>query len=703
MKTPISKIILYICTLAVIVGGVVFWMSGLELDPPMYFSGLGQSLSTDPAQYVYHARNSVLFGDSDPFDYPRWLVYQRSLTSLVAHVWFSIAGVSLRQANMVGILLSIGGLIFFILAVGKHHRPWVALVLACCYLMNVSLVVHGRLPYLENGLIFITAMLFFIYSWWGDRRWGLIVSGVLVAMAMMMGKLFGSLLLPALLMTEFFTHRKDRIRRIVVVLAAFISTVVVLIFVLYGSHLSAVYGYFGEQSYGLRGFPAGLSSPWAFVDHLISYGFANRLFFLDGDIYVFYWWGAILITTLFVTGVRLDRLPRPTVLAMFAVLCIIFGLMPLNYSPVRYALFLIPISIVFGFGLSDYMLSAKKRRPEKTGLARFILLALIVWQVLFQLIGVMFFVNETDSRIHLWFSLPAALAITYFIRYLIMRYRFAPGRKFLIGGIVTILFVSVNVNIQHLVMRVTASHNISIKEANADLKDILGENAVVSGPYGPVLTVDNKLKSFIHLFGVATVDTTLFQRYPITHLAVDSSNWLEAVKNYPALANMQPVTAYWVRDFGVKITDISRQFGNREAANYQPTAYERAANYYSAGFIDSAFGALREFLSEKPYNRSGNLLLADIYMIKRRFNEASNVLTSLAARHPEDYYTNLVCGRSLQIIGMVLKDNMKIALARRYYEKAVKNNPFKAHHAKNVYDWTFKQYNPGAAAPKTNP
>ncbi len=697
MKTPVVKIILYLCTLAFVVIGTGSWMSGLELDPPMYFSGLGQSLSTDPAQYVYHARNAVLFDDADPFDYPRWLVYQRSLTSLVAHVWFSIAGVSLRQANMVGILLAIGGLIFFLLAVGRHHRPWVAPVVAGCYLLNVSLIVHGRLSYLENGLIFIASLLFFVYSWWGDRRWALIASGVLAAIAMIMGKLFGVLLLPALVLAEWFAYREDRLRRVVVAVGSFFAAIVVLVFALYGSHLSAVYGYFGEQSYGLRGFPAGLSSPWGFIEHLISYGFVNRLFFLDGDIYVFFWWGGFLLAFLFMAGIKPDSLSRVTRLAMFAIPCIILGLMPLNYSPVRYALFLIPISIVFCFGLTDYMLRAKPARPGKTGYAPYILMFLLMWQALFQIVGVIFFVNETDTRVHLWVTLPIALVLTYLIRYLLIKYRFVPGRKTIIGGIIAVLFISVNVNIQHILVRVTASHNYSIKEANLDLSQILGDNAVVSGPYGPVLTTDNKLKSFIHLFGVASVDTTLFERYPITHLAVDSSNWLEAVNNYPKLADMQAMTAYWIRDFGVKITDISKQFGNPEATTYQPTAYERASSYYSAGFIDSSFAALREFLSEVPYNRSGNLLLADIYMFSGRFNEAAMVLKSLASRHPDDYYTNLYCGRSLQIIGIKQQDNLTIALARKYYEKAVKNNPFKASHAKRIFDLTFKQYGPEAS------
>ena len=87
--------IFYIFLLVVIViGGWFFWASDLEYDPPLHYSGIGQSLSTDPHHYVYHARNSILFDDSDPFDYPRWTVFQHSLISLISYIIFSLTEVS---------------------------------------------------------------------------------------------------------------------------------------------------------------------------------------------------------------------------------------------------------------------------------------------------------------------------------------------------------------------------------------------------------------------------------------------------------------------------------------------------------------------------------------------------------------------------------------------------------------------------------
>ena len=330
MKIFSRSFVLPILTVVVLAVGMMFWFSDLSLDPPMYFPGLGQTLSTDPAQYVYHARNAVVFGDSDPFDYPRWMIYQRSLTSLTAHLWFSIVGVSLAKANAVGVFLSLGGLIFFLLAVSRHHRSWVTLALTVCYLINISLLVHGRLSYLENGLIFITSLLFVVYSRWGDKSWGIYVSGALVAAAMLMGKLFGVLLLPALVLTIWFSSDEERIKKVSSAVGAFAVALVILAAALYATNLSAVSGYFGEQSYGLRGFPEGLSSPWAFVEHLISYSFLNRMFFLDLDLLVFMWTGGFLLTYLMAGGGKPRQLSPVTLLSMFATGCIFLGLMPLN-------------------------------------------------------------------------------------------------------------------------------------------------------------------------------------------------------------------------------------------------------------------------------------------------------------------------------------------------------------------------------------
>jgi len=54
-----KKNLFYFLTFVIFVGGFIFWTSDLSSDPPMYYSGMGQSLATDPPQYIYHAANKI--------------------------------------------------------------------------------------------------------------------------------------------------------------------------------------------------------------------------------------------------------------------------------------------------------------------------------------------------------------------------------------------------------------------------------------------------------------------------------------------------------------------------------------------------------------------------------------------------------------------------------------------------------------------
>jgi hypothetical protein len=74
MQASRKRHLFHLLTLSIFVSGFIFWQSDLTSDPPMYYSGLGQSLATDPPYYIFHARNHVLFGQFDLYNYPRWTV-----------------------------------------------------------------------------------------------------------------------------------------------------------------------------------------------------------------------------------------------------------------------------------------------------------------------------------------------------------------------------------------------------------------------------------------------------------------------------------------------------------------------------------------------------------------------------------------------------------------------------------------------------
>ncbi len=679
-------------TAAILIGGFLFWQYRIDSDPPMNFSGLGQSLYTDPAQYVFHARNYTLYGQSDPFDYPKFAVFQNSLLSRFAYLWFSLAGVSLRQVNLVGVFMSLGGLIFFVLGLARSYRPWVPAAVAVCYVINVTLFIHGRVPYLENGLLFASGAVFWVYSWWGDKTTGIVLSGVLAAVAMLMGKLFGALLLPALALTVLTSEAPSRWKRALTLVVSFAATAVALLVVLYAGKFSSVSGYFGEQTYGLYGFPPGLSSPWGFVESLLSYGYRNRLFYLSPDLIGFFVLGGFFFARYLAAGLRIVQLPRPTVLALFWIIFFVGGLMPLGYSPIRYAVIIIPAVIIFGFTMLDVTLAMKSNLTFHWDLKLTAILALIAWIFLMHATANSFYFNIVPPPIRglVWFTLPGAIAVTWLVRYVLIHWKRRWTYRTLVALILVTVAVSAVINRYRILRYQYMQRNYNVQEASRDIAKILGPGAVISGPFGPTFTLDNKVKAFIHQFGVARVDSTLFDREPITHLAVDESNAAAASQNYPELKDLKSEAAYWICDNQVQVYNISKATKNSTANAYVETDYERASQYLMAQKYDSALIMIERFELLAPDSKAGGMLYAKILAQVGQYDKANRVYGTLVRAFPTDFSVHLEYGYFLTQLIVATKDRSAAPIAEDNLRMAAELNPYKANLANNLWGQFLK-------------
>ena len=692
-KNGKSKRLYLSLTLALLAGGVIFWASDLSSDPPMYYSGLGQSLSTDPAQYIHHARNKALFDEFDPFNYPRWTVYQHSLVSLIGYLWFQVFGVSSTQAGAVGLVMTFLSFIFLLLAVRRHHSNWVLAAIALCCVINVTMLTYGRLTYLEIGLMLITSVIFWVYARWGTTRWSLVICGTLAAAAMLTGKLFGALLLPCLILVTLLSFSNRKFLECMIMSVSFAVTGILLVLILYGSNISTAASYIMEQSYGLRGFPEGLSSPWGFVEHFISYGFKNRLFYLDPDILVFTV-SILILTALYrSSGIHFRDFSPVARLTALWVLITFVGLMPLNYSPVRYAVIMLPAVIAGFFTICDHWRSRNILSKFKFDRRGKMLIGLAFWMLGYHLIMNAFFFNTFPSPTPtvVWAVFPVAILLTMgAIRLIEQKPELLSARNMKVL-LFLILAASVTANGFRIRRMYFLEHNYNLAEANRDLNQILSKGAVVSGPYGPALTIDNNVRSFVHLFGVAKVDSTLFDRYPITHLAVDSSNWSQAVKDYPQLAGLKPITSYWIRDYEVALYNISKSFSNAEANSYLESDYERALAAFYRLQPDSAELEIKRFLAENPESKSGIIILIDILSAKQQFAQVRDLLSSLADKYPTDFFLQLQAGRLYQILAYHNKDQGLLSLSRHYYERGVKVNRYKADMANSMFSQSMQQ------------
>jgi tetratricopeptide (TPR) repeat protein len=365
--------------------------------------------------------------------------------------------------------------------------------------------------------------------------------------------------------------------------------------------------------------------------------------------------------------------------------------MPLNYSPLRYTLFLIPAVIVLAFALMDKLLLRRKIAAVIPDWWATAFLGLLFWFALYHLVGNVFYFNNTPYRALTWGCLPGAAVLALVVRYVPGKFRLRLGRPTVVLGVLVMVGLSVLANGFRIRRTHYLEHNFNLKEANEDIREILGPDAVVSGPYGPALTIDTDLKVFIHLFGVADIDSTLFDRHPITHIAVDASNLSEAVKGYPQLDGLAPVTSWWIRDTEVKLFRISELFENPQAARYQLSHYEKAVAYVNESQLDSAQIEINLYLTEHRMTKSSGRLMADISLRTGQYDNALRLVSTMAEKYPTDFSVQMMCGKVYMLLASKSENQALMPQAYKYFDRGVKVNRFKAGYATQLVQETMQR------------
>ena len=261
----------------VIVAGLIVRFLYLGADPPLYFEGTTQALLTDPYNFVHFARNKVLYDQWDIFDYHRWDVFKYSLSSGFGYLFFSLGGVSRVTANLSAVVLNLGGLLLFVFGTARQSRR-AALVCAVLLFSNMTLIVYGRYPFLENGLIFVAGLSFYVFTRWYPKRFVIPLTGFLVALAVLSGKAYGIVLIIPPILVILKENRNRYKTEIPLLGLATLLSGVLLALLFYGDNVMTAYRYVSEQSTGMYGFPKALLSPLTFFEHLITLGGTSRIF-----------------------------------------------------------------------------------------------------------------------------------------------------------------------------------------------------------------------------------------------------------------------------------------------------------------------------------------------------------------------------------------------------------------------------------------
>lgn len=675
-------------------GGVLF----LSADPPHV--SWSQDVATDPPQYTYFARNQVLWGDWDLFGHNRFPFFYKSFTTVASFVVFSVFDPGRFQANLVAVILNLLTMVFLFLTLKKVFSKRAAFLSLFFLGINFVFLMYGRNPFLEISASFLLVLGFYFMVSSFKKNLLLIPSGICLAAGIFFGKTMAAFVLPAcavvllLWMFERFSSsdRKINFKPIAFFGSGFLAVTLLWILFSYLPAKREVAGYLGEQALGLYGFPVALQSIWGFVSALFSFG--RDLFYRMPVVFLLSFLGLLLffrdgdsVRELFRR--RDDRSKVKFFLVLWFLVCF-FLLMILNYRPLRYQFYLIvPMCALAGLWL-DSLLSGFASKRSKSP------------KVLFWIVFVIcttFLANYAITTYHRLsqkqIQLGSSLGISFVLALIIGGFYFwrSVGSKKLTSGgasssskklelgqrgliMLVLILISLIVNAGQYVSWASAP-TYSLNRSSVDLGKILSKEAVLSGPYGPALVWDNRLKNVIHMFGVTKPDPELFHTYPITHLALErGGNRDRAFKDYPeVMSQAKIVTTYWLRNIPVDIYRIGEWTGNPRTQDYPISDFERAKTLIDGGEIDSALVLLEEFVSHTPDNYSAYQALTEVYFGMEEFEKAALSLEKAIKFNPTDFVAHQQLGSVYLSLGNQTQQDSYRQLAIEQWEIALKLFP----------------------------
>lgn len=605
---------------------ILLRVHNLGCDPA---TGLSTSTDvfTDPPQYTLFAKLYVQVGQLNPFHDYRLVFFLKSSVTVLSILVYSLLGVSMATTGLVGVIFSVGALIMFYLFARKALDPPAALLFLLLAGCNFNLVGYGRLPFLEHPMAFFAFLGFVLASYGKNIAWHLL-AGIALGLGVFFGKVMGIVMLFPYACFYLFRVRQDseRFPRLSVMSPAafalgFVSLVGLWYALAYQPFSHQVTGYLQEQSLSLYGAPEGLESIDKFLYKMVTFGGDTQLL---GRMPV----GSLLAGLVLIAAVvtimtrdfwkRSDSWLHAGMVVPLAMIVGYFGsLMIWNYRPLRYQLILIyPI-----VALASYALVLMwRRRPAWDSfrpswwacLPLFFVTLVIVYQIAAAILTWLdtgWYYN--DVRWYLFGGTAALLALSVMAG----RIRVQPTG---FGGVVirrvvvgVCLAASLGISLTYY-FRWAPRMTFTARDLSREIGQLVSPEAVLSGPFGPLLSLENDLPAVIHMFGVSSPDPGLFIRFPITHLLLDEANEERARQDYPEVMDSSVhLGTYRIGNQKLRLIMIAGRTGNARADAYPPSLMEQAIMASKRGDMAQANRFAVQYAMVNPNNLTCHLFLAE--------------------------------------------------------------------------------------------
>jgi hypothetical protein len=615
---------------AIIATGAFLRLVALRSDPPLDLAK-GQSLWTDPSQYVFFARNLVEFGKMDCFDPSGLVFFKYSFISFLSIPLFYIFSPGFWQSNLVSSIISIATIVIFGLTVKRSLGNIVGCVASLFTSVSYIFVMHNRVPYLENASqLFLAISSYYFILKYNSKR-GLYLSGFFLACSLLIGKTLAVLTIPAFVLCIILLERREKgnvkikFNKLVKFSIGFLAFSFIAMILFYLPNFLASREYLAENVINYYGFPDGLKSISGFVKSLYTFDLVNfeNTFFDRLPIIA-------ICAVLFLAIIRLDnrRIEECRAIFFFALW---FGigylfLSPWNYRPIRYEMYLVlPMMTLATLFLRD-IASGEIEMPLKRIPLVIIPMSLITFHIYFNIS------HASQNRVlHFWqifgYSLILAVFASVALFYILKGILKLDPKPRIIGVLIIIVF-SLSFDVRYFISW-KQKLTYAIDYANRNIERQLGDKAVLVGPYAQTLTLSTSKKAEIFYFGAYPQNDSLFARIPATHVIYEvgmggnkSGNETKFAENYSKVnAGSIQIDSYLIGRYYVSLYNISSGTDNPVAKNYKMTDFERGMYYYNRNDFDSALVYLN--LAETRDNvKRASLYIGNIYYRQGQYASA---------------------------------------------------------------------------------
>ena len=679
---------IYEILLAVLILFTIFFMRGykLDADPPIGLS-VSTDVYTDPTQYTLFAKQKVLTDDFNPYNETRFVFFLKSSVTLLALLIFKIFGVTVEASNFVGLFYSFCGLLLFYLIIRKIANPLAGFLYLILIAINYNQIFFGRLPFLEHAMIFYAFLSLALLTYCKKIFW-YILAGASLAVGIFFGKVIGLVFLAPFFgyfVYQYIIEDKKNVKEFIAFSLGFSAIVIFWYSFSYLPLQSQVSSYVGEQAISLYGTPEAFDSFDNFIWKYLSLGNDSKLFTRMRIPWVLSaFFTCLFLFKFFDKGKLKEKLQSLNSGQFFLILMMIsfYGaLMIWNYRPLRYQLVLIyPVYATASILLAQFF--AKRTEPNTNKVPTMYLptLFLVFYPLVYQFYG--YYIDQSDGAFYYdsykYVVTAWALFVAFVFYGAIILYR--KYQNLIPQNVLKVIPLIIVASIYFFniggYLYWSERPTFTAKDNSQDFGQIISPSAVVSGPYACAFTVENKIGTIIHMFGVSEADTNFFKNEPITHLLLDEGNEIRAKEDYPYLMDSAKlIMTYHVGLKKVRLYRIAGYTGNQIADNYQLSPYEQLVEQYDDGKGTINNDLAVEIISKNPDNIACYTFLAEAAEIDSIYQLSEMMFKKAVEFSPTNYNLNARLAKYYQDRFNESNDVTYKAKSKFYYEQAIKYAP----------------------------